>query len=80
MNSIILGAMGIPAFIAVVLMISYYDSIREQLQNGFNRGRDRFRSFIRNEQDTDSASVSSYRKGQEDDFRDWDLSGGTFGI
>ena len=79
MNSIILGALSLPAFIAVVLMISYYDSVRDQLQNGFKRRRDQIRDSIRTGADEGQA-VSSFRRKPEDNFRDWDLSGGTFGI
>jgi hypothetical protein len=85
MNAIILGALGIPAFISVVLMVTFYESIKDELGSGFRRIRKNVRNQFhpyeaREERDKAEGQVNANRQLKQRSPSDWDLSGGMMGI
>jgi hypothetical protein len=74
MKAVILGVLGIPVCFVVVLMATYYDSIRNDLQSGFKRSR------RREKESSDSNGNQNPFSSKDNDFNHWDVSGGMLGI
>src|SRR5438105_4166120 len=82
MNYLILGAFGINAYLIILLMVVFYQSIRGDLNSGFKKlnhfsHRCR-RNLLENNRYDESTDVGSKNKFKNWDH--WDLSGGIFGI
>ena len=80
MNYLIIGAFGVNAILAVVLMVTFYQSIKDELNSGFRKLSHYSDRWRRNQNQNAMYNDQKLNDQNENDFNNWDLSGGILGI
>lgn len=78
MNYLIIGALGVNAVLIVVLMVTFYHSIKDELNSGFRKFNHYSNMWRKNQNAIYSDQKTNDR--HENGFNNWDLSGGILGI
>ena len=83
MNYLLLGAFGINAFLIVLLMVVFYQSISNDLKSGFKKLNHFSHRWRKNKLESNGEHHESVNVRSENIFNQWDhwdLSGGILGI
>ena len=80
MNYLMLGAFGVNAVLVVVLMVAFYQSIKDELNSGIRKFNHYSRRHRKNQKHNVMYNDQKQNDRNENDFNNWDLSGGILGI
>ncbi|MBL7892472.1 MAG: hypothetical protein JNL63_07565 [Bacteroidia bacterium] len=76
MNYLIIGAFGVNAVLIVVLMVAFYQSIKDELNSGFRKFRHYSDVWRKNQNQNAIYNNEKQNNRNENNSNNWDLTGG----